>query len=217
MSIAAMFLDLSPHQQQPGQPPPDFRAMKAAGIAGVFLRAFEGKDLDEHDRGYSFHQLRWEARAAGLIVGFYQFFRARWPGDYQAGLFCKALGRLEPGELPPVLDVEVNDGQSPEVARDGVLSWVARMRETIGEPPMIYTGPYHWKRELQGQQLEQLADCPLWIADYRTGPPEIPRPWTAAHFWQTTDKASFPGVKGNVDLNVWTGPGEVQAWAERRC
>lgn len=213
-----VFVDLSPHQQQPGQPPPDFFELRAAGVTGVLLRAFEGKDPDEVPGGYSFEALRQSARAAGLIVGAYQYFRARWTGEWQAGLLLKALGRLEPGELPPALDVEELDGQQASSARAGVLSWVQKVRDTIGEPPILYTGPAFWKYTLKGENLEELADCPLWIADYRPrDAPEIPAPFTRPLLWQTTDKGRVPGLPRPVDANRWIAPELPQDWAERHC
>ena len=213
-----VFVDISPHQQRPGQPPPDFVALRAAGVVGVMLRAFEGKDPDEVKGGYSFETLRQSARAAGLIVGAYQYFRARHPGDWQAELLLQALGRLEPGELPPALDVEELDGQSASKAREGVLSWVQKVSETIEEPPIIYTGPAFWKHTLKGESLSDLAGCPLWIADYRpSAVPEIPQPFTRPLLWQTTDKARFAGLAGAVDANRWIAKESPQQWAEHRC
>jgi lysozyme len=182
------------------------------------LRAFEGKDPDEVPGGYSFEALRQQPRAAGLIVGAYQYFRARHPGDWQAGLLLKALGRLEPGELPPALDVEELDGQTAEKARSEILAWVLKVWKTIEEPPILYTGPFFWTKTLKGAELVELADCPLWIADYRkNAAPEIPRPFTRPLLWQTTDKGRFAGVVGSVDANRWIAPELPQDWAERHC
>lgn len=211
-----VFLDLSPHQQPRGHAPPDFEAMKAAGVAGVILRIFEGQTPDEVEGGYSFETLRRAALAAGLVVGSYQYFRARHPGDWQAGLYLKALGDLGPRELPPALDVEELDGQSPEKARQEVLAWIYKVREITGQHPIIYTGPIFWLHTLKAGNLPGVSDCPLWIADYRVPGPQIPAPWKETLLYQFTGSGKSAGVAGPVDINAWTGP-ELEAWLGKRC
>lgn len=213
-----MVVDLSPYQQPGRSSPPDFEKMKTAGVRAVILRAFEGATPDRSPFGYDFHRLRIAAIEADLVVGSYQYFRARHTGEKQARLLLEELGYLLPRELPPALDVEELDGRTPEEVRQGVLSWVRTVREAIGEPPILYTGPAFWSETLRGGSLVELSDCPLWIADYRARPaPEIPKPWKSAILWQTTGSGRVDGVTTAVDLNTWTGPGTVEDFAARRC
>jgi lysozyme len=173
----------------------------ASGIRFAYVRAFEGQDLDP-----TFARNRRAALAAGLLVGAYQYLRARHPGAYQADLLADLLGELGPGELPPALDVETLDDKAQDVpeVQGCVLAWVQRMRGRAYSP-LIYTGPVFWSQRLRGQHLGEVAGCPLWIADYRPRPaPEVPQPWTHQTIWQHAGdgQGRCPGVRGWCDLNL---------------
>jgi len=52
----------------------------------------------------------------------------------------------------------------------------------------------------------ELADYPLWIAQYTTAAqPVIPPVWNAWTFWQYTDKGGVDGINGDVDHNRFNG------------
>lgn len=213
-------IDVSPHQHRPGGRGPDWAAVKASGVVGVYLRALEGKDLDEHPGGYSFERHRRAALDAGLMVGAYQYLRARHPGAWQADLLFEALGDLGPGELPPAVDVETLDGRPVVEVQACLLSWLARAQAILGRPPVVYTYPSFWAEQLHGAVLTEAGRCPLWIAHYGTPSPRIPSPWSAASMWQHTGEGGHQeGVAGDCDLNVWLDGDEtaLRAWAEGRC
>lgn len=217
---APRIIDVSPHQHPRGSRGPDWRAVRASGVVGVYLRAFEGKDPDEHGPGgYSFEAHRRAALDAGLLVGAYQYLRARHPGAWQADLLLTALGELGPGELPPAVDVETLDGRSVAEAQGCLLAWVQRAQAALGRDPVIYTYPSFWTDTLRGAVLTEAARCPLWIAHYGVPRPRIPAPWTTAMLWQHTGEGGrCPGVAGDCDLDVWLGDeAGLRAWAEGRC
>lgn len=210
---APRIIDISPHQQAPGQPDPDWRAIRESGVVGVYLRAFEGKDLDP-----TFETNRREALDAGLLVGAYQYLRARHRGAWQAEQLLVALGDLGPGELPPAVDCEELDGRTVVETQACLLAWLERARWTMGAMPVVYTYPDFWQRRLGGGVLSELARYDLWIAHYGVKNPTVPRPWGAAVLWQFEgDAGRCAGVQGPCDRNVWTGAGDFEAWAERRC
>lgn len=216
MTARARILDVSPHQG--GRI--DWAAVRGAGIACVILRAFEGKDPDEHGDGkYSFERLRREALDAGLVVGSYQYLRARHNGRYLADLYLDQLGDLDPCELPPCLDVEELDGRSAVEAQAAVVAWVERMRAALGHDPLLYTGPYFWRDTLRGGVLAEVASCPLWLADYRQEASiMVPRPWDRWVAWQETGEGRCPGAPGPVDLGVWrSDEADLRAFAESCC
>ena len=45
-------------------------------------------------------------------------------------------------------------------------------------------------------------DYPYWIAHYYVDKVEYKGAWK---FWQHTDTGVLPGIKGNVDLNIYNG------------
>ena len=93
--------------------------MAGAGVTFAFIRVgdglFEDPRLDEN----------WtEARRVGVVRGAYQFFRPGIDPIDQAEILIRMMGPLEPGDLPPVLDVEATDGESASVI-------VSRMHEAV--------------------------------------------------------------------------------------
>lgn len=216
---AVRVIDVSPHQHPRGSAGPDWAAVLASGVVGVYLRAFEGKDPDEHGPGgYSFETHRRAALKAGLLVGAYQYLRARHPGAWQADLLCEALGDLGPGELPPAVDCEELDGRPVVEVQACLLAWVQRARAILGRDPVLYTGPAFWTAQLHGQVLSELAACPLWLAAYLPTQPPAPRPWARTALWQYTGSGTVAGVAGACDVSLWQGDEDsLRAFAEGRC
>ena len=218
MPEGVRLIDISPHQHPRGSRGPDWQAIRASGVSGVYLRAREGKDADEVPGGYSFEQHRRAALEAGLLVGAYQYLRARHPGRYQADLLLEQLGDLGPGELPPAVDCEELHGRSAVETQACLLAWVDRVHLAIGRDPVVYTGPAFWTATLHGQTLSELAGCPLWLAAYLSTKPAAPRPWGRVALWQYTGSGSVPGVAGSCDVSLWQGDeASLRAWAGGVC
>lgn len=201
-------IDVSAHQGAI-----DWPAVAASGVRFAYLRALEGKDVDAR-----FEENRRGALDAGLWVGAYAYLRARHPGQWQADLLAELLGTTGERELPPAVDIESLDGRSAIEAQACLLAWLERARWTMGAMPVVYTYPDFWQRRLGGGVLSELARYDLWIAHYGVKNPTVPRPWGAAVLWQFEgDAGRCAGVEGPCDRNVWTGAGDFEAWAERRC
>ena len=187
----------------------DWTAAHAAGIDFAFIRVADGATyLDPKFPAY------WAgAKAAGVIRGTYQFFRPDQDPIAQADLLLDRMGPLEPGDLPPVIDVEVAGGRSkPEVAA-AVRAWVDRVTARLGRPPIIYAGLYSWP-DLTG--AANLTTSPLWVAQYTSAPcPNIPSPWTRWMFWQHSATGHVDGVPGAaLDLDLFNGTlDELRAFA----
>jgi len=140
--------------------------------------------------------------AAGMLRGAYHFGR---PGRDAVGQADAVVDTVRPtaGDLPIVLDLEKDDGHTPAEVREWTESFVNRIRERIGVPPIIYTGFFFWRDEAgDGSDL----GCPLWLAAYVDDPEKyVPKAWERWSFWQYTSKGSVPGVRGNVDRDAWHG------------
>src|SRR5262249_29965707 len=46
---------------------------------------------------------------------------------------------------------------------------------------------------------------PLWVANYTSGCPKIPAPWTNWVFWQYSESGTTPGLTHAVDMDVFNG------------
>src|SRR5450432_3788341 len=166
----------------------DWNLAKAAGIDFAFIRVTDGTQYQDP----KFAAYWAGARQAGVIRGAYQFFRPAEDPIAQADLMLSLMGPLQAGDLPPVLDVEVNGGLTQAQVATNVHAWVDHMTTAIGRVPIVYAGLYSWP-DLTG--ATDVTTSPLWIAQYTTAAcPNIPAPWTQWMFWQHSDTGTVNGV-----------------------
>lgn len=184
------------------QPSIDWNAVFHAGFQYCFIKATEG--LGSVDRSFAGH---WRhARAAELMCGAYHFFRPAVSPAAQASLFLRALPRLEPGDLPPVLDLEVpKDWISIDASERAplALEWLETVERSLGVTPMVYLSPAFAGDILANAPA--LARFRVWLAHYTTAEkPAVPKPWNSWTFWQHCN-ARTPGIPVPVDLNRFNG------------
>ncbi|WP_138500070.1 GH25 family lysozyme [Nostoc sp. PA-18-2419] len=181
----------------------DWTAVKNSGKTFAFVKATEGASIK--DSAFAHH---WQTmKAVGIIRGAYHFFHPHTsnPVD-QAKEFLKTLGKLEPGDLPPVLDVEITDKVSSQAVINAAKQWLAEVEKALLQQtqkpikPIIYTFPSFW------QQLgnpSDFANYPLWIAHYGVQNPSIPSAWQGQYLIHQFegDVSGVAGVSGRADLN----------------
>lgn len=177
----------------------DWDRVRADGIEYAFIRVSDGlAHVDsQFTRNWS------EARRVGIRRGVYQYFRPQLDPIAQANLLLERMGPLEPGDLPPVIDVEATGGLSPSSVAQRVRTWIDHVEARLGVTPIIYTGPYFWRDSVGAAAFG--TNHPLWVAHYTTGCPLTPEPWTRWTFHQFTDSGRVDGIRGNVDLNTFDG------------
>ncbi|MBW6490467.1 MAG: glycoside hydrolase family 25 protein [Lentimicrobium sp.] len=159
----------------------------------AFIKATEGitqQDL-RFDRNWRL------SKKAGIVRGAYHFYHPSRDAAKQAENFIKKV-KLSPGDLPPVLDIEVTNHKYKKEIVEGALEWCRIIEEHYGMKPIIYTGTKYYSTYL----ADDFGDYPLWIAHYDKARPGISRKF---QFWQFTDKATINGVKKGVDMNVFKG------------
>jgi lysozyme len=160
----------------------------------VFIRATVGKD--RKDRQFNKNWVG--AKENKMIRGAYHYYRPNENSIEQAELFIKTV-TLQKGDLPPVLDIEkLPKNQSIENLKLGLKRWLNAVESHYGVKPIIYTGERYYDDFLK----EEFSDYLFWIANYNFYREEIAEDWL---FWQFTEKASVPGIKGNVDINIYNG------------
>jgi lysozyme len=177
----------------------DWGQVQKAGIVFTFVKATEGITLN--DPMFSHH---WRsAGACGIFRGAYHFFRPQFDPVAQAEQFLDLIWE-EPGELPPVLDLEGLGNLSPDRVIAGACRWMKAVEEQLKRKPILYTGSAFWRKTLGNSPL--LAEHPLWIAHYTSGPrPLLPSAWSKWTFWQFSQEGRVPGIPGRVDLNAFNG------------
>lgn len=182
----------------------DFGRVKAAGVQFVFLKATEGGTYVDK----AFAGNRAKLKAVGLPCGAYHFFRPKGPVDKQVDNFCNTVGKLQPGDLPPVLDVEVPEDWVGIPIADRVkmiLQWLNAVEKRLGVQPIVYINNPMARDQLASDPA--LAKYLLWVAHYTNRPaPSVPKPWTAWTFWQYSETGVVDGiVDKEVDLNKFAG------------
>ena len=168
----------------------------AAGIQFAFAKATEGLTWVDPQLATN-----WPAmKAAGLLRGAYHFYEPADDPASQAQHFLSTV-KLEPGDLPAVLDVEINGGVSDGQLWSGVSTWLQVVQAATGRQPIVYTAPGFWN----GNSPDLALTChPLWLADYASEP-TLPKGWSTWQFWQHSQTGTVPGVSASVDLNLFNG------------
>jgi len=187
----------------------NWASVHAAGKRFAYIRYSDGTGhLDPN------FNANWRnAKAAGMTVGAYQFFRASENPTTQADLVINAvsaLGGLGTPNLPIAIDVETNDGQTDATVNSRVNTWLARVLARTGRTrPMLYTSPGIWSG-LGSPSPDPLPY--LWDAHWGATCPTVPSPWGRLRFWQYSDTGAVSGISGAVDLDLYNGSlAEMQA------
>ena len=224
--MAIIVVDVSEYQQQVNA-----ALFKKAGVRGAYVEAQRGNDATNP----FFAQQVGSFRDEGIPVGAYLFteplnadgVHANRDPEGQVGLFYEACGGLgeEPGELPPMLDMEWPEEPTWTtwgVTAASIASWHeaaaaaadARWSRVCG----IYCDPDFASIVGVAARCPSFASRRLWAAAYplkgyplkgvvstppTSSPPRI-APWAAPTLWQFTDKYPIPGF-GTVDASVFLG------------
>jgi lysozyme len=174
----------------------EVKAMQVGNIhvGFAFMKATEGIDNTDPQ----FHRNWRKAKSNNITRGAYHFFIASKDGKMQAQNFIKRVD-LETGDLPPVLDVEQRNGNTPEQLRKEVRKWLETVENYYGVVPIIYTNVDFYNTNL-GSEFDKY---PLWVAHYyEEKQPRIQRDWI---FWQHNDQGNVNGIISKVDFNVFKG------------
>jgi lysozyme len=178
-----------------------------AGLRFVFARATEGKN--RVDSKYT--SIREGANASGLAFSAYHFARpdrSKRDAKKEADHFLN-IAALGPGDLVPVLDVEVSGGLGVEALQSWVRAWLEEVDARLGVKPVIYTSPNFWRVYMGDTTVfaeeGYMLDIASWAA---TVSPDVPAEnwgglgWT---FWQTSTCGHLPGIPRCIDTEVFDG------------
>lgn len=176
-------------------------AVAAAGIRFAYAKASDGVGrLDP-----MFTANRAGMGEQGVLRGAYHFFHPGMDPLAQADNFLKVVPAAGPGDLPPMLDLEVDEGQPSDEIVARALAWLTKVEAACHRTPILYTAPGFWNEHVTSG-TQQLARFPLWVAHYTTRPaPALPRGFTEFRIWQFTDSGQVLGVDGPVDMDRFHG------------
>lgn len=178
------------------------QVVKSGNVEFAYIKATEGSDYV--DKLFK-HNLK-EARAQGIPVGPYHFFRADKSGKSQFEHFSKIIGNEF--DLIPVLDLEEMGGKikDKEAYRKEVQSFIDLFVSHYGYTPIVY-GSHSFMKDY----VHPVArNCDYWLAWYLPLSKAIRdkrrfingvRPGLHPRIWQYSDKGNLPGITGDVDLD----------------
>ncbi|WP_165164493.1 glycoside hydrolase family 25 protein [Corynebacterium qintianiae] len=192
-------VDVAGHQR-PGGAPIDWRTVSGpGGQEFAFVKASEGE-------GWKNEFYDEDARAAadaGLKVGAYHYARPAENPVTQAQYFASVINSGPALSLPPVLDLEVDEGLSPTALAAWTDTFLKEVERSTGTAPMIYTYRYFWSERMDNTSA--FTGYPLWLAAYQNQAPRPVGGWDKISFWQRSDSGRIAGMNTPVDLNVFNG------------
>jgi len=170
----------------------DWRQVAGAGYSFAYVKATEG--VDDADPAFRDH---WQRLAeAGLLRGAYHFYVTEDDPEEQARFFLDTVEHRT-GDLVPVVDIEILGRGTPAGLADRLRRFLDIIEQEIGARPMVYTEPNFWDAHL----TPDFGHHPLWVAEYGTDEPRIPKGWSRWTLWQWVEEAEVPGVEKGADLS----------------
>jgi lysozyme len=187
-------IDLSHYQAKV-----DWDTVATEGVQFAFVKATEGRQhLDK-----KFCENWQEMKRVGILRGAYHFFRPTIDAEEQARNFMNVVD-MQYGDLPPVVDIEVDEGMEREVVIASLKKWLYLIEMEFSIRPIIYTHYKFYNQYIAGEFDNRY---PIWIAKYGGEAPRLGGgvQWS---FWQYGNRGKLRGVDGYVDFNVFKGSRE---------
>jgi lysozyme len=177
-------------------PVASFAKLKAAGIAGVILKATQG--AHNHDPTYAARSAA--ARQAGLLVGAYHFNTGEAVADQVQGFLDAAIPHGDDKQTLLALDFESN--AKSQMSLGAARAFLSLAYQKLGRHLVLYSG----------NRIKELLPKP-----------RLPAAWSKYWIWQFAGDRSGPGAphalpgiatKG-IDVNTYDGTPEQLAreWA----
>ncbi|HEX8611431.1 MAG TPA: glycoside hydrolase family 25 protein [Telluria sp.] len=184
----------------------DWPTVAQQGIAFAYAKASEGNSVTDPSFSANYQAMR----AAGIARGAYHFLHADVDADEQARHFLGVLGAVQPGDLPPMLDVETACGLQCAAIDRAALAWLTEVQQALGVTPLIYSSLSFWNSNLAG--CAALCAYPLWIAEYTSAAaPVLPHGVSGYAIWQHAQTGKVAGIAGAVDLDRFNGTAQALA------
>lgn len=197
-------VDVSNHQGEI-----DWERLASSGVAFAYIKATEGATFKDK----SFARNWSEAARVGISRGAYHFFRLCRSVAEQVKNVIETVPK-DPEALPPVIDAEdtgpCTATLSPSDHAAILKDFLDALEQHYGRRPLVYTTAEFDNVMLEGTGL---AGERFWARSLVIPPLFRTRQWV---LWQYHNRGRRPGVKGDVDLNVFRGTRvEFQAFVGR--
>ena len=165
----------------------------------AIIKATEGQDYTDN----AFAKFAQGAIDSGMAVGAYHYARPAKDPVSQAQNLARAYNSVPGLSLPPVLDIEVDEGLNPDELKEWTRTFLTEVENETGRRPMLYTYRYFWLEQMGN--TEEFSDYPLWLAAYQNKAPAPVGGWDKVDIWQRSESGNVAGINTPVDLNLFNG------------
>jgi lysozyme len=189
-------------------------------VAFVYAKATEGVSYKDPTFDKHWREL---GKRPNLHRGAYHFLRADVEIEAQVKKFLDRMGTLQPGDLPPAMDLEwdvYRDSTRKWQPKDGndywsnlepdeilarALKWLQLVERETGRVPIVYTSRMWWMQRIKDEsKLELLKRYPIWLSamedeDLRLEKPGAKGRWAGKWnwtLWQFTNMGDL--TKGGI-------------------
>ena len=175
----------------------DFAKVKEAGIEVVYIRAGQGfsyKD-SKFERNYE------EAKKNGLKIGVYHYVTARSTEDakIQAQFFVSLIANKKI-DCRLAMDFESFGNLTNSEINQISLTFLKEVEKLSGKETVVYSNTYDAKYVFS----QEVANYPLWVAQYGVQEPQDNGKWSNWIGFQYTSTGRVNGISGNVDRDKYT-------------
>lgn len=172
----------------------DFQTVKNSGHEVVFIETGDGITFTS-----PFLEVQYSAaKAAGMKIGYYHFFRAEDDCVQQATHFWNCI-KGKQIDMYPVLDVEVTMGVSDVTG--AVINFLNEFKKLSGLDCIIYTYTSFAEENLDSR----LSGYKCWMANYGVSSLPSSSIWGTNYVgWQYTESGTISGLSNQFDLDSFS-------------
>lgn len=142
-----------------------------------------------------------KAACQGVPISPYHLFKPEQEAEPQVDNLLRVLDGRRP-DFPPALDVELVNGQTPELFTSRLKRFLMLVESAGLGMPIIYTRADFWNKFLLAGSGSGLD---LWVADPGASNPYLPSDWQSWRFWQYDWKGRLPGILGDALMDRFYG------------
>ena len=175
-STRTLGIDVSHYQEEVA-----WFAVAQSGVKFAFAKATEGNTWVDSQFARNWARIQ----EVGLFRGAYHYGHPGQDPEVQAVHFASVVGPLGFRDLPPALDLEESDRQSPGQVLEWARAFVTKAEALFGRRLIVYTGQF-WRGPMNDPDDPFFRERPLWFAAYRPSP-DVPASWSKWTFWQYSD------------------------------
>ena len=175
----------------------NFAEVKADGIQVVYIKASEGASYIDP----LFEQNYQGAKENGLLIGVYHYLTATSVEEarVQANFFGSVIsGKNLDCKL--AMDFESFGNLNIDEINQISIAFLEQIQTITGKEPVVYSDTFNATNTFD----QQVANYPLWVAQYGVNEPTENGKWDTWVGFQFTDEGVVAGIDGFVDRDKFT-------------